>query len=211
LGQALGQALRAAAEAVDAASPQLDELDRAVGDGDLGQSLRRGARAVLEALPQWPLDAPPAVFHALGLTLQSALGGTSGPLYAVFFLRTAARLKSIPAGEELDPRGWADAVLAGCQGIIELGGAGRGDRTMLDALLPARDALTEALTNGSLVADALSAAADAAEYGATATAELTPRRGRSSYLGRRAIGHVDPGAQAVALWLRAVANVFQES
>jgi triose/dihydroxyacetone kinase / FAD-AMP lyase (cyclizing) len=208
LGQALGAAILAASSALTDASSRLTELDRAVGDGDLGISLERGAQAVRAALPGYPLDDPPAALHALGRTLQASLGGTSGPLYAVFFLRAASRLKSAAAstGSFDDPRLWAEAFRLGCEGIIELGGAGRGDRTMLDALLPACDALFNALDAGNSLVDALSAAADAAELGARATADLIPRRGRSSYLGQRAIGHVDPGAEAAAIWLRAVAR-----
>jgi dihydroxyacetone kinase len=142
------------------------------------------------------------------LTLQGSLGGTSGPLYAVLLLRAAARLKGASSDALADPELWAAAFRAGCDGVIELGGAGRGDRTMLDALMPACDALTDALIAGRRVRDALLAAADAAEAGARSTADLTPRRGRSSYLGRRALGHVDPGAEAVAVWLRAVAHAL---
>ena len=145
-----------------------------------------------------------AAFHALSRTLQASLGGTSGPLYAVFFLRAAARLK----GGASSPAPWAAAFRAGCEGVTELGGAGPGDRTMLDALLPACDALTHALDSVGDWPAALHDAADAAERGAKATAALIPRRGRSSYLGRRALGHVDPGAEAVAVWFRAVARAL---
>ena len=203
-GRALGDAIRAVTQALTEAAPRLTAMDRDVGDGDLGISLERGSQAVRAAMSGLPLDDVPAALHALGRTLQASLGGTSGPLYAVMFLRAAARLKATPADRLNDARVWADAFAAGVEGIIELGGAGPGDRTMLDALLPACDALTEGLDAGWTVADSLSAAASAAEAGARATAELTPRRGRSSYLGRRAIGHIDPGAEAVAVWFRAV-------
>ncbi len=206
LGRALSAAMRAGAEALRGDAARLTDLDRAVGDGDLGISLDRGAQAVLDALPALPLDDPAAALHSLSLTLQAALGGTSGPLYSVFFLRASNRLKAAGVDRRADPVAWVDAFRAGCDGIIELGGAGRGDRTMLDALLPALDALTDALNAHSLVSTALTVAAEAADHGALATADLHPRRGRSSYLGARALGHVDPGATAVAVWLRAVAG-----
>jgi dihydroxyacetone kinase len=139
--------------------------------------------------------------YALGLTLQRALGGTSGPLYAAFFLRAA---RSLRGGPPDDPRTWAAAFQAGCSAIAELGGAARGDRTMLDALLPAADAFGGALAAGETASAALGAAAAAAEAGARATAGMAPRRGRSSYLGQRVLGHPDPGAEAVAVWLRAL-------
>ncbi len=208
LGQALQSAILAATLALTEAANRLTEMDRAVGDGDLGISLERGSQAVRAALQSVPLDDPAAALHALGRTLQAALGGTSGPLYAVMLIRAAARLKSAAPEALTDPMTWSQALSAGCDGIIELGGAGRGDRTMLDALLPACDALHDGLSIGWTPSDALAAAAAEAEAGARATAELTPRRGRSSYLGRRALGHVDPGAEAVAIWFRALARAL---
>lgn len=206
IGRALGTAVRAAIAALIDAAPRLTAIDRAVGDGDLGISLERGARAVAAALPGLPLDDPGASLDAMGRTLQATLGGASGPLYAVLLLRAAARLKAAPPAARADPVVWAEAFASGCAGVGELGGAVAGDRTMLDALLPARDALADALSAGLPVPEALARAALAAEHGARATADLAPRRGRSSYLGLRAIGHVDPGAEAVAVWLRAVAR-----
>jgi dihydroxyacetone kinase len=201
MGKHLEAAIRAAAQALIAAAPRLTELDQAVGDGDLGISLERGARAALAALPAYPLDDPAAALHALGVTLQRALGGTSGPLYAAFLLRAAAALRR---GDSEELKTWADAFQAGCAAISELGGAARGDRTMLDALLPAAEAFREAVTAGRTAADALRAAAAAAADGARATSGMLPKRGRSSYLGERALGHPDPGAEAVAVWLGAL-------
>jgi dihydroxyacetone kinase len=197
VGISLEAAIRAAAGALIEAEPRLTELDRAVGDGDLGISLTRGSRAVLEALPACPLDDPAATLHTLGMILQRAMGGTSGPLYAVLCLRAASRLHQGPADEF---RTWIESFRAGCEGIADLGGAEEGERTMLDALLPA----ARTLSSGQAMPDALHAAASAAEAGAEATAQMSPRRGRSSYLGARTLGHPDPGAVAVAIWLRAV-------
>jgi dihydroxyacetone kinase len=201
LGQALGAAIQSAAQALIEAAPRLTQMDQVVGDGDLGISLERGARAVQEALPSYPLDNAAATLHALGVTLQRALGGTSGPLYAAFFLRAAGQLRP---GRQDDPRTWAEAFLAGCAAIAELGGAARGDRTMLDALLPAAEVFQKAIDSGQATPDALRAAVAAAVEGARATSTMMPRRGRSSYLGARALGHPDPGAEAVTVWLRAL-------
>lgn len=201
LGMALGKAIQDGAKALIAAAPQLTQMDQVVGDGDLGISLERGARAVLQALPSYSLDDPAATLHALSVTLQRALGGTSGPLYGVFFLRAAGALRR---GRTDDPATWSEAFLAGCTAIAELGGAAPGDRTMLDALVPAAAAFQRAVHTGQPVAEALRAASAAAVAGARTTAGMMPRRGRSSYLGARALGHPDPGAEAVAIWLGAL-------
>ncbi len=141
LGQALGKAIQAAVAALIQAAPRLTQLDQAVGDGDLGISLERGARAVEDALPTYQLDDPASTLHALGVTLQRALGGTSGPLYAAFFLRASTVLR----GHGEQAKSWARAFQAGCTAITELGGAAWGDRTMLDALLPAVEAFQDAV------------------------------------------------------------------
>jgi ATP-dependent dihydroxyacetone kinase len=197
-GRTLGAAIARAARALIAEGPRLNAMDQVVGDGDIGISLARGAGAVLEALPTWPLDDGAATLQTLGSTLQRSLGGTSGPLYAMFFLRAATRLRE-------DPGAFTDAFRAGTQGIMDLGGAKPGDRTMLDALIPASEAFASALDAGSSCSDAIAKAVTAAEAGSLATASMSPRKGRSSYLGDRAIGHPDPGAEAVAVLLRAIA------
>jgi dihydroxyacetone kinase len=204
LGQAMGEALRAGTGALIEAADRLTEMDRATGDGDLGISLERGARAVQAALPSYPLDDPAATLHAVALTLQRSLGGTSGPLYAAFFLRAAGGLRR---GRPEDLGTWAEAFRAGCAAVGELGGATAGDRTMLDALLPAAEAFRAAVATGESAGGTLRAAADAAAAGARATAAMRPRRGRSSYLGERVLGHPDPGAEAVAVWLGALTGI----
>ena len=201
VGLALESAILTATQALIEAAPRLTEMDQAVGDGDLGISLERGSRAVQQALPTYPLDDPAAALHALAVTLQRTLGGTSGPLYAAFFLRASASLG--PAAAD-DAQTWATAFRAGCAAIAELGGAAPGDRTMLDALLPAAAALQDGVSSRRTGADALRSAADAAAEGVRATAGMLPRRGRSSYLGDRVLGHPDPGAEAVAVVLNAL-------
>ncbi len=201
LGQALAVAIRAAGDALIREAPRLTQLDQAVGDGDLGISLERGARTVIEALPSYHLDDPAVTLRELGLTWQHAVGGTSGPLYAAFFFRAASRLQDARPD---DPRVWSEAFLAGCTAIAELGGAAQGDRTMLDALWPAAESFQKVVTSGAMVSDAIRASAAAAATGARRTADMLPRRGRSSYLGERTRGHTDPGAEAVAVWLAAL-------
>jgi dihydroxyacetone kinase len=193
--------IRATLERLKQDAPLLNELDRAVGDGDLGTSLSRAADAVLEALPGLPLIDPAGTLRSLGLLFQKTIGGTSGPLYGVLFLRAAGFLKN--AGEH-GPIAWADSFGEGTRAVAALGGAQAGDRTMLDALLPAAAALRSALDRGASVSGAVDAAARAARAGAVATETMPPRRGRSSYLGERALGHPDPGAVAVTTWLEAL-------
>ena len=168
VGRAFETGLRAAANALIDATDHLTCLDQAVGDGDLGLSLARGSRAVLGALPTLALDDPSAAFRHLAAILQSSLGGTSGPLYAMFALAMAGRM----AGRPDDPLAWADGFAAGCARVAEIGGASVGERTMLDALVPAADALAASLRAGESAAVTLASAANAAEHGAEATARM---------------------------------------
>jgi dihydroxyacetone kinase len=184
------RAIEAACRALLQAEAKLTELDRVTGDGDLGVSMARGANAVLAALPEYPLQDIPATLKALGNTLRRELGGSSGPLYGVLFLRCGSVLAATHQ--------WTEAIAQGCEAITGLGGAKPGDRTMLDALYP----FAEAFSQG------MDAAIAAAEQGAEATAQMYPRLGRSSYLGERVIGHPDPGAVALVIWLRAVCEAF---
>jgi len=201
LGKNVERAIRAACEALFQAEPQLTELDRITGDGDLGASMKRASIVIKEAIPSYPLNDISATLKALGHTLRHELGGSSGPLYGVLFLR---------AGNVLENSGriglteWATAFDEGCRAISELGGAKPGDRTMLDAFDPFWKTLREAGTGTPR--EALLAAVDEAQRGAEATAQMKPRLGRSSYLQDRVLGHPDPGAIAVAIWLRAVAG-----
>jgi dihydroxyacetone kinase len=200
----LRRALEAVAEALISVRDELTALDREVGDGDLGISLARGAASVLAECPEYPGEAgPSAVLRATSATVRRSMGGTSGPLYAVMLLRAAAALA---VAEAPTPRDWAVAFRAAVDGVRDVGGAEVGDRTMVDALVPAADAFEAALDGGAAWRDALGAAADAAAAAATETAGIRARLGRSSYLGDRVIGHPDPGAQAVALWLAAIAG-----
>ena len=203
-GRKIQKAILAACDALKGAEVRLTEMDRIVGDGDLGSNMARAARTIEENLPFYPLDNPSEALKALGLTLQEVLGGSSGPLYGVLLLRTGIFLEG---GLALDPQRWATAILEGCGAISELGGAKVGDRTMLDALLPFAQTFRDAIAAGHPVKDALADALIAGEGGAKATARMIPRRGRSSYLGERALGHPDPGAVAVTIWLRAVIAV----
>lgn len=198
IGRKTKLAIEAACTALIDAEAELTEMDRITGDGDLGSSMKRAAKAVRSALNFYPLDDIPATLKALGHTLRRELGGSSGPLYGVLFLRCGSALDGV---DVLGLAEWADALDQGCQAISELGGAKPGDRTMLDALDPFVRALKK-IQDGKISREAILSAVAASERGMEVTAQMKPRLGRSSYLGHRVIGHPDPGAKAIAIWLR---------
>jgi len=198
-GRKARRAVEAACHALIAAERELTELDRITGDGDLGTSMQRAAKAVEAAITSYPFDDLPATVKALGHTLRRELGGSSGPLYGVLFLRCGGVLD---AAGGIGIEQWANALRQGCQAIGELGGAKPGDRTMLDALDPFVTAL-KTIPSEKVSREALISALEAADRGVESTAQMKPRLGRSSYLGDRVLGHPDPGAKAVGIWLRA--------
>jgi dihydroxyacetone kinase-like protein len=183
---------------------ELTELDSAIGDADHGTNLDRGMSAAVAALETAPPADAAALLKQVGMTLVSKVGGASGPLYGTFFLRMAGALGSDPA----DDRALARALRAGLDGVIARGKAEPGDKTMVDALTPACDALDAALAGGQPLDQALAAAAEAARTGRDATVPLVARKGRASYLGERSAGHQDPGATSTALLLDAAASTL---
>jgi dihydroxyacetone kinase-like protein len=180
---------------------ELTKLDQAIGDGDHGTNMDRGLRKAVEKLDTLEGDDVGAALKAVGMALVSSVGGAGGPLYGTFFLQAG---QSAAGDSELDNDGFAAAVRAGVDGVRARGKAEPGDKTMLDALIPAADALAE---GGDLV-EAADRAADAAEEGMRATIPLVARKGRASYLGDRSSGHQDPGATSSALMMRAAAQAF---
>src|ERR1700752_4286138 len=178
----------------------LTDLDAAIGDADHGINMDRGMTAVIEALNLGEAGATPSDMSALckqvGMTLVKSVGGASGPLYGTFFLRMASALA--PA-DTVDARGFASALWAGVDGVVQRGHAEVGDKTMVDALAPALDALDAALASGCGIAAALQDATAAAEKGRDATEAMVARKGRASYLGERSVGHLDPGATSAVM------------
>jgi phosphoenolpyruvate---glycerone phosphotransferase subunit DhaL len=190
--------LTEAAVAIRAERDYLTQLDAAIGDGDHGTNMDRGFTAVSAALESAEDGlAPGKILILAGKTLVSTVGGASGPLWGSALRRAGRSLGDRDAFTRED---LADAFDAANEAVAELGAAAAGDKTMLDALLPAAAALRG---ETELVA-AVSAAADAAEEGAKATIPMQARRGRASYLGERSIGHQDPGATSAVLILRAL-------
>ena len=195
----------AAAEALEKAEQRLTELDSAAGDGDLGISMARGAAAV-RALQQDGVRDAASMLTQIAEALRRAIAGSSGPFYAVGLLRAA---RYIAAGPSLDAGAWAAAFEHGVAGVAELGGAKAGDRTMLDALLPAVATFKAGLERHATIAEAWAECVAAAEQGADATAQMQPRLGRASYLGQRTLGIADGGAVAASIWLRALGEVVK--
>ncbi len=199
----LGRWLRAFADEVTDHADELTRLDSEIGDADHGSNMRRGMTAVVGKLDAAPDAAPAALLKSAGMTLVSTVGGASGPLYGTFFLRMGTS-----AGDraEFDGAAFAAALRAGLEGVVTRGKAQLGDKTMVDALTPAVEALDAALADGASLKDALRAAATAAREGADATVPLVARKGRASYLGERSAGHRDPGATSTTLLLEAAAE-----
>ena len=198
---ALGAWIREFARLVEEQRDHLTQLDAAIGDADHGANLHRGLTAVLAALDEAPPTDAAALLKKVGMTLVSKVGGASGPLYGTLFLRMAAATD----GGGLDAAGFARALRAGLVGVQERGKAAPGDKTMLDALTPACDALDTAVEGGAPLSQALATAVAAARDGRDATTALLARKGRASYLGERSVGHQDPGATSTTLLLEAAA------
>jgi dihydroxyacetone kinase-like protein len=199
------QWVRAFADLVATHKAHLTDLDAAIGDADHGINMDRGMRAVVDKLEASGPGAADELFKLVGMTLVSNVGGASGPLYGTFFLRVGNACGPVA---ELPPQELAKALHAGTQGLVERGRAELGDKTMLDALHPALEALDSALGEGQTLAAAFAAASQAADRGRDATTPMVARKGRASYLGERSAGHQDPGATSAALLVQAAASAF---
>ena len=185
----------------------LVDLDRVIGDGDHGENMDRGFKAAVEALEQAQPANVAEVLKTVAKTLMSTVGGAAGPLYGTAFLRA-----SKAAGDgELDGAGVAAVIAGALDGIQARGKATTGEKTMVDAWMPALEAARAAAESGSDGAAVLEAAATAAESGAAATEPLRATKGRASYLGERSIGHLDPGAVSTSLILRAAVRAAGEA
>ena len=189
--------MTATAASVDREAERLTALDSPIGDADHGSNLQRGFTAVAATLEKEAPDTPGAVLTLAGRQLISTVGGASGPLYGTLLRRTG---KALGDAGEVSEEQLAEALRAGVEAVMTLGGAAPGDKTMIDTLVPAVDAL----------GTGFAAARTAAEQGALATTPLQARKGRASYLGERSIGHQDPGATSAALLIAALAEASGE-
>ena len=182
----------------------LTELDAAIGDADHGTNMTRGMEAVMALLDaDGAPDTAASMLKAVGMKLVSTVGGASGPLYGTFFLRAAAAAGD---AETLDAETVLAMLRAGVEGLTARGKAELGDKTMVDALTPAVEALAASVGSGGDLTAGLRAAADAAAKGREATTAMEARKGRASYLGERSKGHTDPGAASATMLVEALAD-----
>ncbi len=193
--------------AVRAERDHLVQLDAAIGDGDHGTNMVRGFEAVVQALGQDSGSPPGRLLILSGRTLVSTVGGASGPLWGSA-LRSGGRVLGDQA--TFEGRELVEVLAAALAAVKDLGTAAVGDKTMVDALEPAVETLRAQLAEGAAVAEAIGAAAAAAEDGMRATIPLQARKGRASYLGERSVGHQDPGATSTALLIRALEKAVRQ-
>jgi len=204
--------LRLTAERVHEQAAVLTQLDQAIGDGDHGINMDRGFTAVLAMLDAQPPvngddsgQAVGALLRQAGQTLIRTVGGASGPLYGTALLRAGAVYSRAAEASVADT---VAAMKAAADGIASLGRSTTGEKTMLDALVPAVTAAEAALAHGRDDRAVLAAAREAADAGAESTIPMLATKGRASYLGERSIGHQDPGATSAALLVGALADVI---
>ena len=183
----------------------LTELDREIGDSDHGINLARGFSAVMEKITPEDADIG-ATLKKAGMTLLSKVGGASGPLYGTAYMEAG---KVLAGKSELDAEGLKSALEAAIAGIQKRGKAVKGEKTMLDAIIPAYETYSQKISDGADMITALEAACNSAREGVEYTKTIIATKGRASYLGERSIGHQDPGATSSTLMFEAVLDVLK--
>ena len=183
------------------------DLDSVVGDGDFGYSLARGFEGVLADWDGFDRADAGTFLLKIAVAITSRIGGTSGPIWGTAFMKTGMKLKGIESPTRDDV---IAALRDGIDGIKKRGNSDVGDKTLLDSLVPAVDALEKALASGSSVQEALDATAVAAREAAEATSAMRAMRGRASYSGERSVGSPDAGAIAMAVLAEKLATSWSE-
>lgn len=181
------------------------DLDSVVGDGDFGYSLARGFEQVIAHWDEFDREDAGAFLLKIAMTITSRIGGTSGPIWGTAFMRAGTTLRG---KDTIEPADVVAALRAGIEGIKKRGNSDVGDKTLLDALVPAVDALERSIQNGDDASAALIATATAARESAEATSSMQAMRGRASYTGERSIGSPDAGALAVAVLAERIAQTW---
>lgn len=199
--------IRAYADVITEQKDYLTELDSIIGDADHGANMHRGFDAVVKKMPTVEDKDIGTILKTVGMTLLSTVGGAGGPLYSTLFIQAANTLNG---KTEMDLADWYTALNAARNGVVRLGKAELGDKTMVDAITPAVESLAESVKNGQDLNEALKVSAKAAEEGMKATIPLVARKGRASYLGERSAGHQDPGATSSYLLLQTAADVWTQ-
>jgi dihydroxyacetone kinase-like protein len=198
--------LQAASVVLEHNKDYLTELDSPIGDADHGLNMARGFQKVSSQLPSVQDKDIGAIFKATGMALITSVGGAAGPLYGTFFMDAA---KVVPGKMDLTNQDLVQLFESGLNGIKRIGKANLADKTMLDALQPAVDALKAAVDNDLGVLEGLQRMVHAAEVGMRATIPLVARKGRASYVGERSAGHQDPGATSTYLILKALLETVE--
>ncbi|MDI6696056.1 MAG: dihydroxyacetone kinase subunit DhaL [Anaerolineales bacterium] len=199
--------IKASADVLAENRDYLIQLDAAIGDADHGANMDRGFKAVMAKMPEISDKDIGTIFKTVGMVLLSTVGGAGGPLYGTFFLQAGMKT----AGKmELGLEDWASALESALNGVVMRGKAELNDKTMVDALTPAVNALKQAIEANLPLDQALRLSAEAARQGMEATIPLVARKGRASYLGERSAGHQDPGATSSYLLLKAAADTWTD-
>ncbi len=182
---------------------ELTELDRVIGDGDHGVNLSRGMEKVKEELPKLEGLKPFEVLNKCAMLLMSNVGGASGALYATALMKGAAALKGKEeiTSEDIS-KAWNDMIL----GIESRGKSAKGEKTMLDTLIPAYEAFKREVEAGKDVKSAFSSAEEAGKLGMESTKDMVATKGRATYLGERSVGHIDAGATSSYLIIKTIAE-----
>jgi len=201
-------AINTVKQSIDTNKDFLTNLDGAIGDADHGINMARGFEAVMGKLNAEPDIDLSAGLKKIGMALLSSVGGASGPLYGTAFMRAA-----IPAVGKttVDAQLAAEMLLAATEGIKERGKAVRGEKTMIDALEPAYEAMAKGIQDGKSLLECLESACSAAKEGVEYTKTIIAKKGRASYLGERSIGHQDPGATSSLLILEALTDFCRKN
>jgi len=199
--------IRNFAQVIEENNEYLTDLDREIGDADHGANMNRGFKAVLSKLPSVESSDIPTILKSVGMTLLSSVGGASGPLYSTVFMQLS---KSFAGKEQLELADWCAGLEAAEQGVQMRGKAVPGEKTMVDAMQPALEALKEAVSQNLSIGEALRKSADAAHQGMLATIPLVARKGRASYLGERSANHQDPGATSTYFLLDTAAKTWAD-
>lgn len=187
---------------------ELTDLDQAIGDGDHGINMSRGMKAVIEKLPTFEEKGTDEILKSVGMTLVSTVGGASGPLYGTAFMKAGMVVKG---KDELSEQDIINMFQEAIVGIQSRGKAVKGEKTMLDSIMPALDQIKASIEAGDSIEDAIVKGEQAAWDGVEFTKTIIATKGRASYLGERSIGHQDPGATSMAYLFQAAKEIAKSN
>ena len=202
------QWLQAYATEIEQNKAYLTELDAAIGDADHGINMVRGFKKVSAQLPTLTDKDISSILKAVSMTLISSIGGASGPLYGTWFLRAST---AVVGKQELTDQDVLELLQAGLDGVVQRGKAQLGDKTMVDVLSPAVNAFGQAVGENKGTLEGMQQAVAAAQKGLQETIPMQAKKGRASYLGKRSVGHQDPGGTSAYLMLKSLLGVLESS